>query len=96
MTGNPTPAEKARCYLACYNAHVDKSGMGSRSKHLTTIARDAYYPIGPPFEYLPCHRVLIKNTDLLLKTGVDAGSCVDGGPTPGDVGAVGVAHESSP
>ena len=96
MTGNRTAAEKARCYLACYNAHVDKSGMGSRSKHLTTISRDAFYPIGPPFEYLPCYRVLIKNTDLLLTTGVDAGSGVDGGLTPGDVGAVGVTHESSP
>jgi len=94
--GNPAADEKVRCYVACYNTHIDKSWMGSRSKHLNTISRDPHCPIGPPLEYLPSYTVLIKKTDVLLKTGVDAGSGVDGSPTQGDGSVVEMADERNP
>jgi len=95
MTGNPTGTEKARCYLACFNAHVDGSGMCGRSKHLTTIARVAFYPIGPSFEYLPCYHALVKNSNLLVTSGADQNPGIAGTGNPKGCGIelVGAAGE---
>jgi len=95
MTSDPAGTEKARCYLACFNAHVDGSGMGGMSKQLTTIARDAFYPIGPSFEYLPCYHAPVKNTNLLVTSVADQdpGMAVTGNPKGCGIELVGAAGE---
>jgi len=76
MKGNLTEAQKKRCYLACYNRHADE-GMSSPKKHLTTIARDMHYPVGPVFENLACFKSLIRHTNLLVTSTAVPDTAVD-------------------
>lgn len=93
VTGNPTEAQLGQGHLACYNTHQDVEGMRSRSKHLTSIAREPHYPVGNPFEFFACYIFLSQDTTLLdtspeTADGGAAAAFDVGGPDGGDSGDV--------